>query len=365
MSHDQAASGAEAPPPTVPDKPSRHPAAVIDDKTNLAAGWVLRHAFRYVPGVVSYVGYGASPGVESCHGDQGWVRVLARILLTRPSRYGRPVPPSRGWRHFFTASVPEAVVVVTVDGREHQVVADRSGVVDVVLPAALPPGDHTVQIDTGAGDPVAAAVVVHGPETVEGLVSDIDDTVMVTLLPRPFVAAWNTLVLHESARLAVTGMSELYRRLAENRDHMGVWYLSTGAWNVAPTLSRFLNRHHYPRGPLLLTDWGPTNTGWFRSGQEHKERELRRLANEFPQIRWILVGDDGQHDPEIYGDFVRECPGRVTIVALRQLTPAEQVLSRGRVGHPDAPHLEGVVVVEGPDGDALAARLREAGIVPA
>jgi phosphatidate phosphatase APP1 len=345
-------------------KPSRrHPAAVVDDTTNAVAGRLLR-GLGWVPGVVPYVGYGAAPGVPGCHGDGGWVRVLARVLLTRPSRYGRPVPPRRGWRQFLTAAVPGAVVVVTVAGREHQVVADRSGVVDVVLPSPLLPGEHAVEISAGHGEPFRAAVVVHGPDTRYGLVSDIDDTVMVTWLPRPLLAAWNAFVVHESARRVVPGMAELYRRLAERHRPLGVWYLSTGAWNVAPALSRFLRRHQYPWGPLLLTDWGPTNTGWFRSGREHKTRELLRLAAEFPGLRWILVGDDGQHDPEIYRDFVRARPGRVGVVALRQLTPTEQVLSRGRLGGGDAAHLAGVVVAEGPDGDALGRRLAAAGVVP-
>ena len=77
-------------------------------------------------------------------------------------------------------------------------------------------------------------------------------------------------------------------------------YLSTGAWNVAPTLTRFLARNLYPAGPLLLTDWGPTHDRWFRSGQEHKRTSLHRLAEEFPELRWLLIGDDGQHDEEIY-----------------------------------------------------------------
>jgi phosphatidate phosphatase APP1 len=55
-------------------------------------------------------------------------------------------------------------------------------------------------------------------------------------------------------------------------EHPGapIIFVSTGAWNTAPTLTRFLKRNGFPIGPLLLTDWGPTNTGWFRSGQDHK-----------------------------------------------------------------------------------------------
>src|SRR5699024_1395626 len=158
---------------------------------------------------------------------------------------------------------------------------------------------------------------------------DIDDTVMVTHLPRLLIAAWNTFFRDELAREPVPGMAPLLRALAAEGPDAPVFYLSTGAWNTAPTLTRFLRRHKYPEGPLLLTDWGATNTGWFRSGQEHKINELHRLLRDFPDTRWILVGDDGQHDPTIYGDFTRRHPDAVEAVLIRQLTTTQQVLSHG------------------------------------
>jgi len=109
-----------------------------------------------------------------------------------------------------------------------------------------------------------------------------------------------------------------------------VIYLSTGAWNVAPTLGRFLGRNLYPRGPLLLTDWGPTHDRWFRSGREHKRTSLTRLAVEFPEMKWLLVGDDGQHDEELYGEFATAHPENVAAVAIRQLSTGEAVLAGGR-----------------------------------
>ena len=115
----------------------------------------------------------------------------------------------------------------------------------------------------------------------------------------------------------------------EQRPGVPIIYLSTGAWNTAPTLTRFLRRNGFPAGPLLLTDWGPTNTGWFRSGQDHKRASLDRLAGDFPRIKWLLIGDDGQHDPKIYQDFAEARPKRVEAIAIRQLTPTEQVLSHG------------------------------------
>jgi len=197
-------------------------------------------------------------------------------------------------------------------------------------------------------------------------VSDIDDTVMVTALPRPLLAAWNTFVLDENARSAVPGMAVLYERLVTAHPDAPVIYLSTGAWNVAPTLTRFLSRNLYPPGPLLLTDWGPTTDRWFRSGQAHKRAALERLAAEFPDVRWLLIGDDGQHDQEIYGDFGASHPGNVAAVAIRQLSPTQSVLAGGLpVPTDDGASRErhGRPWLSAPDGAGLARQLRETGLL--
>jgi phosphatidate phosphatase APP1 len=149
-------------------------------------------------------------------------------------------------------------------------------------------------------------------------------------------------------------MPELYQRLRDTHDEPVVVYLSNGAWNIAGALREFLSRNRYPAGPLLLTDWGPTLTGWFRSGPEHKGSSLDLLMSRFPDVRWLLVGDDGQHDPEIYAHAVERWPGRVRAVAIRQV---------GRGAQPVAPdQLDGLLaddvpVVRGPDGGALGERL--------
>ena len=141
-------------------------------------------------------------------------------------------------------------------------------------------------------------------------------------------------MLDEHARRPVPGMAVLLERLTRSNPGAPVIYLSTGAWNVAPTLTRFLSRQLYPAGALLLTDWGPTHDRWFRSGRDHKRESLARLAEEFPGIQWLLVGDDGQHDEDIYGEFVDAHPDNVSAVAIRQLSNSEAVLAGGRSSTP-------------------------------
>ena len=278
-----------------------------------------------LPTVIPYVGYGST----------SWVRVLGRVLLTRESRSRHPGDSVRGWRSFTSVPVDGVGVRIRIGGREHHVHADRGGLIDVRLDAELTPGWHRAGLSTDDqvatdGVEVAASVFVLDPAVPFGIVSDIDDTVMVTALPRPFLAAWNTFVLDEHARTPTPGMAVLYDRLRRAHPGAPVIYLSTGAWNVAPTLTRFLSRNLYPPGPLLLTDWGPTPDRVFRSGRAHKRAQLARLAAEFPAMRWLLIGDDGQADEDTYGRFARDHPENVAAVCIRQLSPGEAVLAGGR-----------------------------------
>jgi uncharacterized protein (TIGR03437 family) len=317
--------------------------------------WRERRARRrgLHPIVAAYPGYG--------NGE--WVRVLGRALIAPRSRAAgvEEYAGVRGWRSFAAVPVAYARVTVTIDGVDHDVVSDRGGVVDTVLPAVLPPGWNTIQMTVEGRATVDARVYVVAPEMRFGVVCDVDDTVMVTALPRPLLAAWNSFVVNEHARQPVPGMSVLLERLVRAHPGAPLIYLSTGAWNVAPTLARFLRRHLFPTGSMLLTDWGPTHDRWFRSGKEHKLTNLRRLAEEFPDITWLLIGDDGQHDDEIYTTFAREHPERVAAVAIRRLLPAEAVLAGGRtvVDDHSASHVPWVTAS---DGAGLLDLLSEAGV---
>mgnify|MGYP001461218609 CR=1 FL=1 len=314
----------------------------------IRAGWARR--VGRVPTVVPFVGYG---------GD-GWVRVLGRVVLRKPGvdRF----TSIRGWRSFTSVPVRDAEVVVRAGDRETVVRADRGGIVDAHVQAELAPGWTTVTLSVEGRDAVDEAVFVVDESAEFGLVSDVDDTVMVTALPRPFLAAWNSFVLDEHARAPVAGMAVLYERFVRAHPDAPVVYLSTGAWNVVPTLTRFLSRHLYPRGALLLTDWGPSPEHWFRNGPEHKRRALERLATEFPRVRWLLVGDDGQHDESIYGDFARRHPEHVRAVAIRRLTPGEAVLAGGRsTSGSHGP--ESVPWRAAPDGAGLAEQLTADGVL--
>ncbi len=305
-----------------------------------------------VPTILAYPGYGGT----------GWVRVLARVVLSVENGMDT-TGTVRGWRAFASVPVRHSQLEVQIGDAVHTVHADTGGLVDVVLESTLTPGWHTVVLRSPSAATAETKIHVIDPEASFGIISDIDDTVMVTALPRPFLALWNTFVLSERARTPTPGMAVLLDRVVAQHPGAPTLYLSTGAWNVAPALTRFLARNLYPAGGLLLTDWGPTREHWFRSGREHKHRSLERLAREFPGIRWLLVGDDGQHDPEIYAEFARTHAAQTAAVAIRQLSPSEALLAGGRTLEDSLRSGHGPVTwVSAPDGAGLAKQLKARGI---
>ncbi len=333
----------------------------IDDFiTNRMVRFLRKRGWREV--IIPFTGYGSADHV----------RVLGRLVL-RPVKarsyigmYAEAFLHRRGWRNFISAPVPRRPVTVQVGDEELELVTDRRGYIDVTVKASALTHDwQGIVLSTEEAPGTVAPVRVVDADEQFGLISDIDDTILSTWLPRAMLAAWNSFVLTEGNRQAVPGMARMYQKLLTAHPGAPIVYVSTGSWNTLPFLMRFMKRHGFPEGPMLLTDFGPTQTGWFRSGAEHKRRALAELARDFPKIKWVLIGDNGQHDPVLYREFAELRPGHARLIAIRELSPTEQILAHGTTAVlRDSADLrwEPAVVTEvfGADGDDLAPQVLHA-----
>lgn len=300
----------------------------------------------WVPAVLPYAGYAAD----------GEARVLGRVVLapsTADPRTRRGIP---GYRRLLTLECPAVPTRVELDGGGVEATTDHAGVLDARLRVSqdVPPGRVTASITVEGRDPVPAHVYVAAPGAARGVVCDIDDTVWITGLAHPLAAARRTLLGTSSTRRSVPGMARLLRAVADEPG-TPVVYLSNGPWNLAGPAARFLERHGFPPGALLMTDWGVRPDRWFRDGRAHKASALATLVEDLPQVRWVLVGDDGEDDPHLYCSLAEQEPEHVAAVLLRQVP---------RSRRDDAVPLEtsvgDVPVLRGADGDELLPRFEAA-----
>ena len=225
-------------------------------------------------------------------------------------------------RRFTVLTMSGVTVRASMGQASGEFTSDADGYLHIKLNVGpLSPGWHVMDIDpVDSSVPHATGrVLVADPRGGVAVVSDIDDTIMKTGLTQGWTAVGRTVFRDVADRKPVPGMATFYAGLARGDGAPGLvpfYYVSTGSWNLYDYLVAFTTMHHFPRGPLFLTDWGPTSDRMMRDGREHKRSTIRSLLEGKPTYSFVLIGDVGQGDPETYELMAREYPGRIRAIIL-------------------------------------------------
>jgi hypothetical protein len=151
------------------------------------------------------------------------------------------------------------------------------------------------------------------------VVSDIDDTIKHTQ-----VRQRREMLLNTFARefVAVPGMAAWYQRMAQAESGVAFHYLSGSPLQLLPPLGEFLRRKGFPDGSLHLRafSFNPSALLDEDATSRHKHAEITQLLADHPRRRFVLVGDSGERDPEVYGALAREQPTRITAVLIRDVS---------------------------------------------
>jgi phosphatidate phosphatase APP1 len=192
----------------------------------------------------------------------------------------------------------------------------------VVLPAAVgttPDPWLPVVIVTKDDDPRRFAGRVQLiPPTGLSVISDIDDTIKVSGVHSKRALLRNTLLEEFKA---VPGMAALYERLKEH--DVVFHYVSASPWQLYSHLEAFLKSAGFPQGTFHLQDfrWKDVTALETALGAHHsKQQRIQSVMDRYPNRQFILIGDSGQKDPEMYGALYRESKGEVVRILIRDVT---------------------------------------------
>ncbi len=221
-------------------------------------------------------------------------------------------------------------VAVTVAGTTVTVNSNADGFVIAKVPVGdMEPGWHEVRFeaeDRGRKVTATGRVVVPDPASRVGIITDIDDTILATGITEGLKALQRTLLRDANGRKPVPGTPSLYRGLARgagtSRPESTFFYVSSGPWNLYDMLVQFLGVRGFPRGPLFLTDWrpgAPQSDEDGRQESQHKRARIRRILDAYPDLTFVLIGDSGERDVEIYQEFLDSDPDRIQVAIIRDL----------------------------------------------
>ncbi len=282
------------------------------------------------------------PRIEAYHG-YGTTEVLflkGRVL--RDAGVGEVRAEDRALRNLkntvrraLTDEIPHARVRARLGSETSEARADREGFFDIQLrtAATFAPGElwHEVELEVvepvRAGEEPARAVarvLVPPPDAEFGVISDIDDTVVRTEVTHWLRMLRIVLLTNAHSRMPFDHVDSLYRALqggSTGARYNPIFYVSSSPWNFYDLLEEFFRVHRIPEGPLFLRDWNYSPRKLLGMGhQEHKLVLIRALFDTYPELPFVLIGDSGQEDPEIYRAVVREYPARVAAIYIRNVT---------------------------------------------
>lgn len=239
------------------------------------------------------------------------------------------------YRRFATDEIAGARVLVRLENQEQECITDEEGFFEAWLEPAqpLPPGQVWYSVEIELLEPLApdqgpvrttGEVLVPPSSAAYGVISDIDDTVVFTGATSLLVMARTVFLGNAHTRLPFPGVAAFYRALhagASGFAHNPLFYVSSSAWNLYDLLADFFHLRDIPRGPILLRDWGLSEEELLPTGhRRYKLGVIRRIMDTYPGLPFILIGDSGQEDPEIYHELVSLYPNRILAVFIRNVS---------------------------------------------
>ena len=302
------------------------------------------------------------------HGATDGIVVRGRVLDDPPRSEavegeGVGAAALRSLRDFLTDELPGVPLRITVAGASAETVTDDDGYFLTRLhpdadSLASPWTEGIVELGgdyRGITDPCRTPIEVRvpGPDARFGILSDIDDTILRTGVQRAGQMIRQTFTGSALTRVPFPGAAELYRDLEAGANP--VFYVSSSPWNLHAFVLAFLRHRGFPMGPVLLRDLLGT-----AAGREEKTGRIREILDLHPRLPFVLIGDSGERDPEIYADIVRTYPGRILAVYIREvrLDPGD-----GRVERVSQAWAHDVPFVLAADSDAVRRHAGEIGLL--
>ena len=296
----------------------------------------------------------------------------------------KPVPTAEAersaWRNLRHAlrridsdEVPGARIGIHFDDQEWEVIADSEGYFTQNLPLHKPVEKtdawYAVQLhllEPALGDPqphAEAQVLVPPPTARYGVISDIDDTILETHATSLLHSALVTLLENAATRTPFPGVAALYQALQAGANGNGrnpIFYVSSSPWNLYDFLVEFMQINGIPAGPVFLRDYGLSTLTSALSHQA-KLKPMHWLLDTYADLSFVLMGDSGQRDPELYSQLLHDYPGRIKAIYIRDVSGDKRDAAVDALAEEMA--VLGVPMIRAANSTAMAESAAELGLV--
>jgi phosphatidate phosphatase APP1 len=160
-----------------------------------------------------------------------------------------------------------------------------------------------------------------------GFISDIDDTFLISHTRNPFKKIYVLLFKNVNNRKIYKDVVSHYQVLqsagrADRNKENAFFYVSSSEWNLYGLITQFARIHELPKAVLLLKNIKTSLAQLFFTGREshnHKFDKIKHILEFYPDLKYVLLGDDSQQDPKLYEAICKLFPLHIKAVYIRQV----------------------------------------------
>ncbi|MDP3504458.1 MAG: DUF2183 domain-containing protein [Myxococcales bacterium] len=250
-------------------------------------------------------------------GTTAQVTVSGRVLKNGPSHGSSTI--SRNLRRLTTSNWEGVEVDLRFQGHQAVVQSGHDGNFEATFAAGskpFPSGLWTAEAAVKGAEPGRTTVDVMSEQAPFFVISDFDDTVAITNVLERGKFVENVLAKDELTQAVVPGMAAFYACLRAKPEKPVFALVSGSPVQYTARVQRFLQKHDFPIFGQYLRDLGPSTLS------DYKQPVIRALLKSIP-APVVLIGDSGEHDPEVYAQIRSEFPSRVKAIFIRNAGRAD------------------------------------------
>lgn len=219
-------------------------------------------------------------------------------------------------------------VIIKYNSEEVETYTDKSGFFEIKLDvkANLENSewiDVEVILESTGQISNTKVLLEEGDNNAYGIISDIDDTVLYSNATNKIKLVYLTLTKNEYTRKSIDGMKDLYKYFvlgSDGKSSNPIIYVSSSHWNLYSFLNNFMELNNIPTGPMYLRKYFGIG-GLIKNigNHDHKKIAIQKIIDTYPNLKFILIGDNGQKDIEIYNEIKNNNPDRILDTYIRDV----------------------------------------------
>lgn len=327
--------------PAVETAPAASPDVAVETPARNLAETAGKFALQAIKRVGRSLGQGRQMMIVPYASFGNMHRLLVRGRVLEVENYRTQAATDSRWSNLMelykrleSDEVAGAKVIARFQGQEFRTVSDAGGYISLEMELARPlESGGWVNVELELDEPVgrgativtATAEVLVPPASARfGVISDIDDTVLWTNVTNKLNMMRMLARSNAHTRKPFKGVGAFYRALhagAGGNERNPIFYVSSSPWHLYGPLTEFFRLQGIPHGPLLLKELGVRQV--FGEGRHHTHKldKIERILRFYPDMKFVLMGDSGEQDPELYAEAVRRFPQSIRVIYIRNVNP--------------------------------------------